>query len=64
MIPRTIVNQNALLMLEWNSNTDRSRQEQLLESDDKTRQDKTRQAHSKMARINKSEPNHCDSKAY
>ena len=36
MTPRTIVNQNALLMLEWNSNTDRSRQEQLLESDDKT----------------------------
>ena len=36
MIPGTIVNQNALLILEWNSNTDRSRQEQFLESDDKT----------------------------
>ena len=58
MIPRTIVNQNALLMLEWNSNTDRSRQEQFVWNQT------TRQAHSKMARINKSEPNHCDSKAY
>ena len=61
MIPRTIVNQNALLMLEWNSNTDIKVTDQ-----DKNNywNQTTRQAHSKMARINKSEPNHCDSKAY
>ena len=51
----TIVDQVALLFL-FHSNI-RSRQEQLLGS-------MTRQTHSKMARINQSDSNHRDPKAY